>query len=119
MHRPAYAGPVTGPTSEGDLASAAELFRVLSSPVRLAVLDRLAAGPLCVHEIVTALGVSQPLVSQHLRVLRDADLVRVSRRGREATYALADHHVAHLVADAVAHGGEPEGPAGTSVGTPP
>ena len=58
------------------------------------------------HELVEKLGAPQPLVSQHLRVLRGAGVVRGSRRGREIAYALVDEHVAHIVADAVSHAGE-------------
>lgn len=88
------------------LVAAAELFKVLSSPSRLAILRRLEARPSCVHELVTDLQLAQPLVSQHLRVLRTADLVRGTRRGRETTYEVADTHVAHLVGDALAHAAE-------------
>ena len=49
---------------------------------------------------------SQPLVSQHLRILRGARLVGVERHGREAVYSLTDHHVAHIVVDAVNHSKE-------------
>jgi ArsR family transcriptional regulator, zinc-responsive transcriptional repressor len=49
---------------------------------------------------------SQPLVSQHLRVLRGARLVGVERQGRGAVYSLTDQHVAHIVADAVQHSWE-------------
>jgi DNA-binding transcriptional ArsR family regulator len=94
------------------LARAADLLRALASPVRLAILRQIADVELCVHEIVDALydsGVpaSQPLVSQHLRVLREHDLVRTRRRGREVAYRLADHHIGHIVADAVTHSVEP------------
>jgi ArsR family transcriptional regulator, zinc-responsive transcriptional repressor len=50
--------------------------------------------------------VSQPWVSQHLRVPRWAGLIRTSRRGREVVYELADAHVAHIVRDAVTHASE-------------
>jgi len=83
--------------------SAADLFRALGNPRRLAILGELQAGPLCVHELVDALDLPQPLVSQHLRVLRSADLLRSERRGREALYHLADDHVHHIVSDALAH----------------
>src|SRR3954470_15473104 len=78
--------PVTGPDVAGeahdatvgdpldpiDVASydaASELLRALTAPVRLALVDALADGPRCVHELVDALGITQPLVSQHLKVL--------------------------------------------------
>jgi len=83
---------------------AGELLKALSAPVRLAIVTHLSdCGPLCVHELVDRLGVPQPLVSQHLRVLRSAAIVAGERRGREVAYTLADEHVAHIVADAVAH----------------
>jgi ArsR family transcriptional regulator, zinc-responsive transcriptional repressor len=85
---------------------AGELLKVLAAPARLAIVTELAEQPRFVHELVARLGMSQPLVSQHLRVLRGARLVGVERRGREAVYSLADQHVAHIVADAVQHSKE-------------
>jgi DNA-binding transcriptional ArsR family regulator len=86
--------------------AAGELLRVLSAPARLAIVVALAQQPRFVHELVDRLGMSQPLVSSHLRVLRGAGLVSVQRQGREAVYSLADQHVAHIVADAVQHSTE-------------
>jgi DNA-binding transcriptional ArsR family regulator len=85
---------------------AGELLRVLAAPARLAIVLELAERPRFVHELVERLGMSQPLVSAHLRVLRGARLVGVQRVGREAAYSLADQHVAHIVADAVQHSKE-------------
>ena len=70
------------------------------------MVSELAAGPRCVHELVDVVGVSQSLVSQHLRVLRSARLVQTRRRGKEIEYSLADHHVAHIVSDAIHHAKE-------------
>jgi DNA-binding transcriptional ArsR family regulator len=86
--------------------TAGELLKVLSAPARLAIVAELAQQPRFVHELVERLGMSQPLVSAHLRVLRGARLVGVQRRGRGAVYSLADQHVAHIVADAVQHSTE-------------
>ena len=103
------------------LDKAADLLKALSAPVRLAVVSELAAGHRCVHELQDRLSargriVSQPLLSQHLKVLRDAGLVIATRRGQERTYALADAHVAHIATDAVHHAHEHAegGPAMTS-----
>jgi DNA-binding transcriptional ArsR family regulator len=97
-----------GVVSDGTKAyeAAGELLKVLSAPARLAIVTELAERPRFVHELVELLGMSQPLVSQHLRVLRAARLVGVERHGREAAYSLADHHVAHIVADAIHHSKE-------------
>jgi len=84
----------------------AALFKALGNPTRVAIVDVLSDGPRCVHELVDTLGVDQPLVSQHLRVLRDVDLLSTERRGKEVVYSLADHHVAHIVGDAITHSQE-------------
>jgi ArsR family transcriptional regulator len=85
------------------LQAAGELLRSLAAPVRLAVLIELSAAPRCVHELAKAVGVSQPLLSQHLRVLRAARLVTAERRGREVAYRLADKHASHIVTAAIRH----------------
>jgi Predicted transcriptional regulators len=86
--------------------AAGELLRALSAPLRIAIVTELAGGGRCVHELVGALKVAQPLVSQHLKVLRSAGVVHGSRRGREIEYSLTDEHIAHIVADAVTHSRE-------------
>jgi DNA-binding transcriptional ArsR family regulator len=96
-----------------DYEDVSELFRTLSSPVRVALVSLLTDGEMCVHELVDALGLPQPLVSQHLRILREADLVTRTRRGREVAYVLSDDHVAHIVSDARSHSDEvSRGPGG-------
>ncbi|HEU0189689.1 MAG TPA: metalloregulator ArsR/SmtB family transcription factor [Mycobacterium sp.] len=88
------------------LDAAGELLRALAAPVRIAIVLQLQESQRCVHELVDALGVPQPLVSQHLKVLKSAGVVAGERSGREVLYRLADHHLAHIVIDAVAHAGE-------------
>lgn len=92
---------------DNTLDATAEMFKALSSPLRLAIVDQVHDGPKCVHELVETLGVSQPLISQHLRVLRAARIVSGERRGREIAYVLVDHHIGHIVSDALAHAKEP------------
>lgn len=86
-----------------NLEPAAELFKALSSASRLKLLRILAQGPSTVGHLAEQSGLSQPLVSQHLRTLRSARLVSVQRTGREAHYEVADTHVTHIVDDAVKH----------------
>ncbi len=83
--------------------TASTLLKVLAAPARLAIVVELNERPRVVRELVERLDMSQPLVSQHLRILRDARVVSVERRGRDALYSLNDRHVAHIVADAVHH----------------
>jgi ArsR family transcriptional regulator, zinc-responsive transcriptional repressor len=85
------------------LAAAGDLLRALAAPVRIAIVLQLLESDRCVHALVDALGVAQPLISQHLRVLKSAGVVHGERRGREVVYSLVDDHLAHIVVDAVAH----------------
>ena len=92
--------------SSEDLSVAAELFRVLSSPVRLAIVQRLTDKSATVSDLVDHLGVSQPLISQHLRVLRAQRVVTSTTHGQFHTYEIADEHVSHIVGDAIDHAKE-------------
>jgi ArsR family transcriptional regulator, zinc-responsive transcriptional repressor len=85
----------------------AELLRVLGNAVRLGVILELEQhGERCVHELVSALDVTQPLMSQHLRILRSANLIVGRRDGKEIRYSNADDHVIHIVRDAIKHAEE-------------
>ncbi|MEE3853413.1 metalloregulator ArsR/SmtB family transcription factor [Gordonia sp. LSe1-13] len=103
--------PVAGPV---EWEAASDLLRALASPTRIAIVLLLRERPQCVHEVVGALSLSQPLISQHLRVLKDAGVVRGQRNGREIVYELVDDHLAHIVTDALTHSMEsPSGAAPT------
>jgi DNA-binding transcriptional ArsR family regulator len=68
-----------------------DLLAELAHPVRLRVIDRLGqAGPATVSRLAQELDVPLPLLSNHLRRLREARLVNVERAGRHAVYSLAD-----------------------------
>ena len=95
------------PSDPAALARATDIFRALSNPLRVAIVRELAAGDRAVHELVDALGVAQPRISEHLAILRGARLVERHRDGRSVTYHLVDDHVAHIVEDAVIHASEP------------
>jgi DNA-binding transcriptional ArsR family regulator len=63
-------------------------FQVLAEPHRRHILDLLREGERSVNELVLGLGLSQPGVSKHLRVLREAGLVRARVDGQRRLYAL-------------------------------
>jgi ArsR family transcriptional regulator, nickel/cobalt-responsive transcriptional repressor len=69
--------------------SCAKMLKVLADDVRLAVIEQLLEGPKHVGEINEQLGVEQTLLSHHLRVLREAGLVRSQRDGKSVLYRLA------------------------------
>lgn len=72
--------------SSSELASQ---FHALSDETRVRIVDLLRTGEHCVCELTEALDLSQSLLSFHLRVLKDAGLVRDRREGRWAYYALS------------------------------
>jgi ArsR family transcriptional regulator, arsenate/arsenite/antimonite-responsive transcriptional repressor len=68
---------------------AATRFKALGHPIRLGMALRLAAEPeTCACDFAEVFGVSQPTISQHLRVLREAGLVTTRRRGTQICYSL-------------------------------
>ena len=67
-----------------------DVFRAIADPARRAILDRLARqGPTPALDLGVGFDGSQPALSKHLRVLRDAHLVRVRRDGRNQLYTIA------------------------------
>lgn len=72
-------------------------FEVLADPNRRRILDLLRDQPRSVGELVHALGISQPGTSKHLRVLRDAGLVRVHKDGQKRWYELQTEPLAELI----------------------
>ena len=92
---------VLGPLSQ--YQDVARLFGALANPARCAIVERLTVEPRFVGELSQELGLSQPLVSQHIKVLREAHLVEGFRDGRVTRYRLLDEHVAHIFLDAHQH----------------
>ncbi len=66
----------------------AEQFRALGDPTRLAIVEMLAGKELCVCDIIAAFQVSQPTISHHLKVLKQAGLVLDNREGKWIYYRL-------------------------------
>ena len=91
-----YTVPVTSSLASPDLARAARLFHALSDETRLAVLDMLRSGEQCVCDLQGALDAAQSRLSFHLRVLKDAGLVRDRKEGRWSYYAIDPDAVAEL-----------------------
>ena len=89
--------------SDEQTGNLAEMFRLLGDPSRLRIVLATLNGPQPVGDIAATLGLSQSLVSHHLRLLRAARLVRHERKGREIHYQIHDDHVACVVDDMIAH----------------
>jgi DNA-binding transcriptional ArsR family regulator len=74
------------------------MFDVLAEPNRRRILDQLQERPRTVGELVTALEVSQPSVSKHLRVLRDAGVVEARKDAQRRVYELRPEALADVLA---------------------
>ena len=85
------------------LADAADTFAMLASPQRLHLLWLLSQEECDVSTLAGTLGVSAPLVSQHLAKMRWAGLVSAHRDGKRQVYTVDDPHVVTLVAQAIDH----------------
>jgi ArsR family transcriptional regulator, lead/cadmium/zinc/bismuth-responsive transcriptional repressor len=90
----------------------AETFRVLADPTRVRIISALAEGPLCVHELATALDVTHSAVSHQLALLREMRLVSFEKDGRHVIYQLDDDHIRDLFRQGLAHAREERGELG-------
>ncbi|HKG09494.1 MAG TPA: metalloregulator ArsR/SmtB family transcription factor [Gaiellaceae bacterium] len=72
-------------------ATTADAFNAVAEPRRRQILDVLAAGERPVNDLVRVLGLAQPQVSKHLRVLREVGAVDVREQGRQRLYRLNGH----------------------------
>src|SRR2546423_14654049 len=85
--QPICCGPDTPPLPEEAREALAARFKALADPTRVAIVNRLAAADeVCVCDLNSAFELSQPTISHHLRILREAGLVQASRRGTGADY---------------------------------
>ncbi|MGH3066519.1 MAG: ArsR/SmtB family transcription factor [Gaiellaceae bacterium] len=72
-------------------ATTADAFNAVAEPRRRQILDVLAGGEHPVNDLVVRLGLAQPQVSKHLRVLREVGAVEVREAGRQRLYRLNGH----------------------------
>ena len=72
-------------------ATTADAFNAVAEPRRRQILDALAGGERPVNDLVGLLGIAQPQVSKHLRVLREVGAVDVRDEGRQRLYRLNGH----------------------------
>jgi ArsR family transcriptional regulator, arsenate/arsenite/antimonite-responsive transcriptional repressor len=90
---------LAGRLTETEANSAATLFRVLGEPARLQLLSLIAAQPskeVCACELVESLGLSQPTVSHHLKVMYEAGLLSKERRGTWIYYRIVQAQLVSL-----------------------
>jgi ArsR family transcriptional regulator len=90
-------GPQAEPLAEGERAELATRFKALADPTRVAIVNALSgADEVCVCNLNASFDLSQPTISHHLRILREAGLVDVTRRGTWAYYRLVPEAIEAL-----------------------
>lgn len=91
-------GPASAPLDEDQAADLARVFKALGDPVRLRLLSMIASreGEVCVCEMTPAFELSQPTISHHLKLLRQAGLIDCERRGTWVYYWVLPAALARL-----------------------
>ena len=90
-------GPQTEPLAEHEREDLAARFKALADPTRVAIINHLsAADEVCVCNLTDSFELSQPTISHHLKILREAGLVESSRRGTWAYYRLVPEAIEAL-----------------------
>jgi len=85
------------PLAEPERVALADRLRALADPTRIGIVNRLACcDELCVCDLTGAFELSQPTISHHLKILRDAGIVESSRRGTWSYYSLNREAVGEL-----------------------
>ena len=96
-------GDLMGRVSSEDLQVMSAFFKIMGDPTRLKILTELLGGSLCVMHISERVGMSQSATSHQLAILRRADLVRVTRKGKSVVYSISDEHVRLMLDMAMLH----------------
>src|SRR3954451_6143162 len=95
--QPMCCGPATPVMPPAAATQLAAVFKALADPTRVAIVNRLAmAEEVCVCDLTAAFDLSQPTISHHLKVLREAGLVESERRGTWAYYRLVPEAIGQL-----------------------
>ena len=92
-----------GLTNPEVLRWVAELFKVMGDPSRLRIVNALLLMDLCVCDLASLLKMSPSAVSHQLQILRQNDLVKRQRKGKEVFYSLDDEHVSNVFYQGLVH----------------
>lgn len=89
--------------SDEIMEQVADLFKKFDDFTRVKIMFLLSSSEMCVEDLTRHLKMSQPAVSNHLRVLKQANLVRNRKQGKNVFYSLADAHVETILNQGLDH----------------
>jgi ArsR family transcriptional regulator len=96
----------SGLSGDEQLKRTAEMFKAVSDPTRLKIINALILSEMCVCDIAALMDMTQPAVSHHLKILRQLQLVKYHRAGKVVYYELDDEHVRNLFYQGLLHANE-------------
>lgn len=94
--------------TDDQLSELSEVLRLMGEASRLKIIIACLQSPICVSDIIEQTGLSQSLVSHHLRLLKATGLLKAKRTGRQIFYAVSGDYVRCILVDLIRHVTKPE-----------
>lgn len=88
---------------QSSLEKLSYMFKLLGDPTKMKIVNSLIHNDLCVNDITKRLDMTPSAISHQLRILKDAQIVKSSKKGRIVTYSLSDDHVQAIVKIGLEH----------------
>lgn len=91
---------------EAEIAEMSALFKMMSDPTRLRIINALLVSELCVRDLAELMQMSQSAISHQLAALRNSRLIKFRREGKQIFYSLDDEHIGQLFNQCLEHAKE-------------
>ncbi|MEM0100788.1 MAG: metalloregulator ArsR/SmtB family transcription factor [Candidatus Methanomethyliaceae archaeon] len=75
----------------------AKIFKALADPIRLQILELLRSGEKCVCEIISHINFPQPVISRHLKILKNCGIVKDRHLGNKRLYSITDYSIFNVI----------------------
>ena len=103
VHEGVIKAALSAMPSDDEISVMAARFKAISEPSRLKILFALACGEMCVEHLTAAVRSNQSAVSHQLKTLRDYDIIKCRRSGKQVIYSVADEHIMTMLRVAKEH----------------
>lgn len=91
---------------DNEIAEMSSLFKMMSDPTRLKIINALLVQELCVRDLAELMRMSQSAISHQLAALRNSRLIKFRRDGKQIFYSLDDEHIGQLFNQCLEHAQE-------------
>ena len=103
IHEEAVKNALESKPAKEELERLSQVFKLLGDLTRTEILWVLDKNEMCVCDIANILDMTKSAVSHQLKVLRDANLIKCRKQGKEVFYTFSDDHIKNIIGQAVAH----------------